>query len=190
MLAKLGYVALALDMFGDGKHTQHPKDAKKFAMGIYKNLKVGEERFLAAKKELEAHPMVDTKKLAAIGYCFGGGIVLHMARTGVKLAGVASFHGGLKANHKAKKGDIKADILVLNGAADPMVPAKDIKAFHKEMKRLGAKFKFINYPDALHAFTNPEATAKGKQFKLPVAYNKKADEQSWTELQAFFKRIF
>jgi len=190
MLAKLGYVALALDMYGAGKNTGHPKDAKKFMMAVFKNMKEGENRFKAAKAVLEKHAMTDTQKIAAIGYCFGGAIVLHMARTGLALKGVASFHGNLKANVKAKKGSVKAEVLVLNGAADPFVSAKSIKAFKKEMKKLKIKYKFVNYPGAKHAFTNPEATAKGKKFKIPLAYQKEADEKSWAEMKTFFTRIF
>ncbi|TNE47323.1 MAG: dienelactone hydrolase family protein [Deltaproteobacteria bacterium] len=190
MLAKLGYVAFALDMYGEGKNTGHPKNAQKFMMSVMKNMKQGVERFKAAKAVLEKHDMTDKDKLAAIGYCFGGAIVLHMARIGMDLDGVASFHGNLKSMHKPKKGEIKAEVLVMNGAADPFVPAKSIEAFKAEMKKAGATFKFVNYKGAKHAFTNPGATEKGKKFKLPLAYDKEADEKSWAEMKAFFARIF
>ncbi len=190
MLAKLGYVALALDMYGEGKKTSHPKDASKFMMAVMKNMKEGENRFKAAKELLEKHPMTNPAKVAAIGYCFGGAIVLHMARTGFALKGVASFHGNLTSMRKVKKGDIKAEILVMNGGADPFVKPEAITAFKKEMTDAGAKFKFISYPGAKHAFTNPDATAKGKKFKLPLAYNKEADQKSWAEMKTFFTRIF
>ncbi len=190
MLAKLGYVAFALDMYGEGKNTGHPKNAQKFMMSVMKNMKEGVERFKAAKGVLEKHDMTDKDKLAAIGYCFGGAIVLHMARIGMNLNGVASFHGNLKSMHKAKKGDIKAEVLVMNGAADPFVPAKSIEAFKAEMKQAGANYKFVNYKGAKHAFTNPGATEKGKKFKLPLAYDREADEKSWAEMKAFFARIF
>ena len=189
MLAKLGYVGFALDMYGEGKNTGHPKDAQKFMMAVMKNIKVGEARFKAALEVLKKQDVTDGEKIAAIGYCFGGAVVLHMARAGFPLKGVASFHGNLKSMKKVKKGGIKAEILVMNGAADPFVKEKSIKAFKKEMKKAGATFKFINYPGAKHAFTNPGATEKGKKFKLPLAYNKEADEKSWAEMKTFFARI-
>lgn len=189
MLAEMGYVALAVDMYGDGKQANHPKDAMTFAMSVMKNMPEGEARFQAAQAFLEKQAVTNPKKIAAIGYCFGGGVVLHMARKGLPLAAVASFHGSLGSMHKAKKGEIKAEVLVLNGEKDPMVKAEAITAFKKEMEESGAKFKFVNYPGAVHSFTNPGATALGKKFKMPVAYQKQADEQSWAEMKAMFARV-
>lgn len=190
MLATMGYVALALDMYGDGKQANHPKDAMAFATSVFKNMPEGENRFKAALDTLAKHPMTDAKKIAAIGYCFGGGIVLHVARKGFPLVAVASFHGMLGSMHKANKGEIKAEILVLNGEKDPMVKPEAITAFKQEMTDAGAKFKFVNYPGVLHSFTNPDATENGKKFKMPLAYDKKADEQSWTEMKTMFTRVF
>lgn len=189
MLAKLGYVALAVDMYGDGKQAAHPKDAKRFAMAVMKEQGVAKERFLAALHKLRSHPAVDPKRIAAIGYCFGGGIVLNMARGGVELRGVASFHGSLNPRQDGKPGSVRAEILVLNGGADPFVTKEQITAFKKEMAQRKAKMRFISYAGAQHAFTNPGATAFGKKFKLPLAYDAKADRASWKEMSRFFRRV-
>ncbi len=190
MLAELGYTALALDMYGDGKNTEHPADAKKFMETVLGNFEEGIKRFKAAHSLLTKHATTDAKKTSAIGYCFGGAVVLNMARLGLPLDGVASFHGSLQSKKPAQKGKVKAKLLVMNGAADPFVPAKSIEAFKKEMKDAGAQFEFINYPNAKHAFTNPAATAKGKKFKLPLAYDKDADTRSWDKLKGFLAGLY
>lgn len=190
MLAKEGYVALAVDMYGDGKQAEHPKDAMKFSSAVFKNMKEAKSRFLAALETLKSHPHVDKNKIGAIGYCFGGGVVLTMARMGVDLDGVVSYHGSLKSPVKAKRNQVKADILVFNGAADPMVTSDDIKNFKNEMKRARATFDVVNFEGATHAFTNPEADELGKKYKLPLAYNLEADEKSWSATLKFFRGIF
>lgn len=190
MLAALGYTALALDMYGDGKQANHPDDAGKFATEVRSNMPEAEQRFRAALALLRIHPTVDATKVAAIGYCFGGGIVLEMARRGVDLAGVVSFHGSLGTASPAKKGEVKAKVLVLNGADDPFTKPEQIAAFKKEMEDAGVDYRFINYPGAKHAFTNPDADRLGKEFGMPLAYNAEADKQSWAEMQDFFKKLF
>lgn len=190
MLAKLGYTALALDMYGNGLTASHPKDAGAFAGKIGKNLPLARARFEAALTVLKQHPTVDAKKTAAIGYCFGGGIVLQMARLGVDLKGVASFHGSLGSQIRAKKGQIKAAVRVFNGEDDPFTTPEQIKAFKQEMQQADVDFRFYNYPGAKHSFTNPEADTFGKRFDLPLAYNKKADEASWQAMKDFFREIF
>ncbi|MGB5678010.1 MAG: dienelactone hydrolase family protein, partial [Gammaproteobacteria bacterium] len=122
--------------------------------------------------------------------CFGGGILLNMARMGTDIAGVVSFHGSVATNTPAKKGDIKTRIRVFNGADDPFVKAEQIAAFKREMEAAEADYRFVNYPGAVHSFTNPDADVNGKKFKLPLAYNAEADEDSWQQTQAFFKEIF
>lgn len=189
MLAKLGYVALALDMYGGGKSTTHPKDAKKFMMTVIGNMAEGKRRFLAALALLKRHPATSKRRIAAIGYCFGGAVVLHMARFGVDLRGVVSFHGNLGTKTPAKKGAVKAAVLVLHGAADPFVPNKQVAAFKAEMKAAGVKMKFVAYPGAKHAFTNPAASKIGRANKLPLAYNAAADRGSWAEMKRFFRRV-
>ena len=190
MLAELGYTALAVDMYGDGKQAMHPDDAKAFSSELMKNFDVGKARFVAAMEFLKQQASVDPSRIAAIGYCMGGGVVLHMARQGVELKGVASFHGSLTAVKPAQPGVIKAKILVLNGGADKFITPEQIEAFKQEMKAAGADFQFISYPGALHSFTNPEATELGKKFDMPVAYNAKADKESWDEMKNFLSTIF
>jgi dienelactone hydrolase len=190
MLAELGYTALAVDMYGDGKTADHPDDAGKFAGEIRKNMPVAEARFKAAMELLRSQPGVDADKIAAIGYCFGGGVVLEMARRGLDLKGVASFHGSLGTAEPAQFGKVKARVLVLNGDADPFTKPEQIEAFKQEMNAAGVDYKFIGYPGAKHSFTNPDADSFGQKFNLPLEYNAEADKQSWAELQNFFARIF
>jgi dienelactone hydrolase len=190
MLADLGYAALAVDMYGEGKQAEHPDDAGKFSSELMKNFDTAKDRFIAAMEFLKAQPVVDSANIAAIGYCFGGGIVLNMARQGVDLKGVASFHGSLTAIAPAQRGSVRAKILVLHGADDQFVTKEQVEAFKNEMKNAKADFRFIAYPGALHSFTNPEADEYGKKFHIPVAYNAAADKKSWNELKKFLQQIF
>jgi dienelactone hydrolase len=190
MLAEMGYVALAVDMYGDGKTAQHPDDAGKFAGEVMKNKTVGEARFNAALDFIKQQPSVDSTRIAAMGYCFGGGVVLHMARQGADLKGVISYHGSLATDEPAQKGAIKAKVLVFSGEADKMISPEQVAAFKDEMTRAGASFRFVGYPGVMHSFTNPEADAFAKKFKLPMAYDKEADHDSWMQTKKFFKEIF
>jgi dienelactone hydrolase len=191
MLAKLGYTALAVDMYGDGKQAKHPDEAGKFSSEVIKHFNEdGKARFLAAQEFLMKQPTVDPENIAAIGYCFGGGVVLNMARQGADLKGVASFHGSLAAVQPAVAGAVKAKLRVYNGADDKFTTPEAIEAFKREMTDAKADFKFISYPGAVHSFTNPAATKLGKKFKIPLAYNAKADKESWADMTAFFKEIF
>jgi len=189
-LAEAGYVALALDMYGGGKQADHPDSAGKFSGEVRKNLPLMKSRFEAGMQLLRKQPQVDGKRLAAIGYCFGGSVVLEMARTGENLRGVASFHGGLATEHPAQSGTTTARVLVMNGADDPFVPPEQITAFKKEMESARVNYKFVNYPGAKHSFTNPDADANGTKFNLPLNYNAIADKESWLELRSFLKQIF
>lgn len=190
MLAKLGYTALALDMYGDGKTANHPKQASAFSSAVKKNMPEARKRFMAAYDLLAGHAMTDAGKMAAVGYCFGGGIVLEMARMGVDLDAVVSVHGSLGTGQPAEKGKVKARVLVLNGKADPFTKPAQITAFKKEMKAAGVDMTFKEYAGAKHGFTNPEATKNGKKFGLPLAYNKKADKASWRDMKMFLKASF
>lgn len=190
MLAALGYTALAVDMYGEGRLADHPETAGQFSGELRKNMPLAEKRFKAAMQLLKQQPTVDPDQIAAIGYCFGGGIVLEMARRGLDLKAVASFHGSLGTSEPAQRGMVKAKILVANGADDPFTTPEQITAFKQEMDQAGADYQFINYPGAKHSFTNPEADSYGKQFNLPLAYNRQADEQSWQAMQELFARVF
>lgn len=182
MLAAQGYTALAVDMYGEGKQASHPEDAGRFAGELKKNMGEATNRFIAADNFLQAQASVEPTKISAIGYCLGGGIVLEMARRGVDLDLVASFHGSLGTEHPAKADAVNAKVLVYNGAEDPFVKAEQIDALKAEMKKAGVDFSFTSYPGAKHSFTNPGADQYGKQFNLPLAYHKEADEKSWNSL--------
>ena len=190
MLAELGYTALAVDMYGDGKTADHPEDAGKFSSAVGGNPALAKARYEAALETLKQQPTVEADKIAAIGYCFGGGILLNMARMGTDIDGVVSFHGSLATSSPAAKGDIKTRIRVFNGADDPFVKPEQIEAFKQEMASAGADYKLVNYPGAVHSFTNPGADALGKQFNLPLAYDAKSDKDSWQQMQDFFHEIF
>jgi dienelactone hydrolase len=190
MLASLGYVAFAADMYGSGKIADNPGDAQKYAGESMKDLSLMRAKFQAAIELLKKNNLVDSTRIAAIGYCYGGGVVLNMARAGFDLKGVVSFHGSLATTTPAEKGNVKAKILVCNGGADKFVSDTDIKNFNQEMKSAGVDFKFLSYKGALHAFTNPAATELGKKFNMPIAYNKSGDKKSWKEMRIFLKKIF
>lgn len=190
MLAEMGYIALAVDMYGNGKTAEHPKDASTFASEVLKNKELAKKRFLAAMDLLKQNPIVQPNNLAAIGYCFGGATVLNMARMGLDLKGVASFHGMLSTTEPAKEGQIKAKIIVFNGEADAMIPEEQVEAFKTEMKSAKADFEYVGYPNVQHSFTNPNADELAQKFSLPLAYDKEADQDSWKKLENFLKQLF
>jgi dienelactone hydrolase len=190
MLAELGYTAFAIDMYGDGQVGEHPREASEFMNAVLSHADIAKARFLAAKKFLELEPTVEPKKIAAIGYCFGGATVLMMAREGVDLKGVVSFHGLLNAGAPTKPGQVKARILVETGTDDQMANAAEVAAFEKDMTAAGATYHVDSYPGVKHGFTNPAADAAAKKFGLPVAYDANADKKSWAAMQRFFAEIF
>lgn len=184
--ARQGYTAFVADMYGDGRTADNPKDAGALAGSVRKNPAAMQSRFNAAQSVLAKHATVDANRIAASGYCFGGSVVLDMARAGADLRGVIAFHAGLgAAGPAAAPGKVRARVLVLNGEADPLVKPDSIEAFRKEMAEAKVDYRFVNYRDALHAFTNPEATEKGKQFNLPLAYHPEADKQAKSEAAKF-----
>jgi dienelactone hydrolase len=189
MLAELGYVALAVDMYGDGKLALHPDDAGKFAGEVSKNKPMAKARFEAAMKVLRKNKHVDSHKLAAVGYCFGGSVVLNMAREGEDLKGVASFHGGLGTDAPAQSGKVKAQVISFTGADDKMIPTAQVEGFKQEMEKAGVKYRTVVYPNTMHSFTNPDADEYGKKFNLPLAYNAEADKDSWAQLQVFLADV-
>ncbi|MBL7744380.1 MAG: dienelactone hydrolase family protein [Chitinophagaceae bacterium] len=189
-LADLGYIAMALDMFGEGRTADNPDSAMKLAGPFYGNKEMAKARFDAALAKLKSYNQVDPNKIAAIGYCFGGAMVLNMAKLGDDLAGVVSFHGNLNVV-PANKDLLKAKILVCHGADDPLVPQAEVDQFKKQMDSIGASYTFKAYPGAVHAFTNPAATAVHEKFpNLPVGYNAAADSASWKDMKEFFGTIF
>lgn len=191
-LAGLGYSALAIDMYGKGKNTEHPNDAMAFMNEALKNSATASARFNAGLDLLKKQPQTDPKKLAAIGYCFGGGIVLDAARQGAPLAGVVSFHGVLATSTPATPGSVKAKVLVEHGALDSMITADQVAAFKTEMDKAGADYKFVSLKGAKHGFSNPDADrlSHGDHGGPDIGYNKAADESSWADMKAFLKKIF
>jgi dienelactone hydrolase len=188
-LAELGYVAMAIDMYGDGKVADNPDSAKAFAGPLYMNPQKAKARIDAAIAKLKTYSVVDTANIAAIGYCFGGGMLLNTVRLGDELKGVVSFHGSLLGT-PARKDLLKTKLLVCHGNADQFVTPKDVAAFKKQMDSIGADYKFIGYDSATHAFTNPHSTETGLKFKMPIAYNAKADSASWNDMKSFFSTLF
>ncbi len=191
MLAELGYVAFAVDMYGDGKLAEHPNDAGKLMKQVTSDMSLAEKRLEAAIKVLHQQQFTDASKTAAIGYCFGGAMVLHLARSGVDIDGVVSFHGSLGTKSPAKKDVVQAKILVLHGEEDPFIPPEQVLAFKEEMTSSTVDYEFVAYPNVKHSFTNPQADEFSKKFDLPaLQYNQHADEDSWKRMQAFFEKIF
>jgi dienelactone hydrolase len=188
-LAKLGYVAMAVDVYGNGKTADNPDSAGKYAMAFYKDPQLAKSRINAAIARIKSYPQVDTTRIAAIGYCFGGGILLNTARLGNELKGVVSFHGSLLGT-PANKDLLKTKILVCHGGADPFVPETEVNRFKKQMDSIGADYTFKVYPGAKHAFTNPNATEAGKKFNIPIAYDAAADSASWNDMKSFFATVF
>lgn len=188
-LAELGYIAMAIDMYGNGKRADNPTDAERLAMPFYQNPQLAKSHFDAALNKLKTYPQVDQNNIGAIGYCFGGGVLLNLVRMGEELKGIVSFHGML-IGVPADKNLLKAKILVCHGNDDKFVPPTDVAAFKKQMDSIGADYTFKGYDGAVHAFTNPNATELGKKFNLPIAYNAAADTASWNEMKAFFARVF
>jgi dienelactone hydrolase len=185
--AQNGYTAFIADMYGDAKTADNPKDAGALAGGVMKNPAAMESRFNAARAQLAKHASVDDKRIGASGYCFGGAVVINMARAGADLAAVAGFHASLGLNTPAPApGAVKAKVLVLNGADDPFVKPEQYAALKKDMEAAKADYRVVEYPGALHAFTNPEATEAGKKFNLPLAYDAKADKQAKAEADKLF----
>ena len=186
-LAKLGYVAFALDMYGKGKLTEHPQQAGEWAGMIRKNVAAWQKRGLAGLDILKQHEHVDQQRLAAIGYCFGGATVCQMAYSGAELRGVVSFHGSLPAPEPEQSQQIKAKLLICHGAADPFVPKPQIAKFQEALERAGADWQMVYYSGARHSFTNPGANKRGMD---GLRYDKNADTRSWQHMQSFFDQVF
>jgi dienelactone hydrolase len=183
MLAELGYVALAADVYGKGTRPKDTQEAGALA-GKYKgDLPLLRSRVRAAFDTLAKDPKVDSSHVFAIGYCFGGTAALELARSGAPLAGVVSFHGGLATKDAADAKNVKCPLLVLHGAADPYVPPAEVAAFQKEMTDAKVDWQMVYYADAVHAFTNPGA---GNDPSKGAAYDARADRRSWEAMKGFF----
>ncbi|MGO9612273.1 MAG: dienelactone hydrolase family protein [Dissulfurispiraceae bacterium] len=186
-LAKLGFIAFAIDMYGKGKRTTDPEEAGVLA-GIYKaDRNLMRSRAAAGLQVLIKQKQTDARRVAAIGYCFGGTTVLELARSGADIAGVVSFHGTLDTPDPSDAKNIKGSVLVLHGADDPFVPAAQITAFQDEMRQANVDWQMIFYGGAVHSFTNPES---GNDKTKGVAYDERADRRSWEAMRLFFREIF
>ncbi|HEX9638721.1 MAG TPA: dienelactone hydrolase family protein [Acidobacteriota bacterium] len=186
-LARAGYVGFALDMYGQGKLATHPKDAQAFVAEVMRDPETIPARFNLALELLKQDPRVDPDRIAAIGYCFGGSVVLGMARRGADLDAVISFHGALATPQPAPAGQVRARVLSLTGADDPMIPPEQVEAFKQEMQAAGADFEVVTYPGAKHSFTNPDAGTMGMD---ALAYDAEADRKSWAAMLELLREVF
>jgi dienelactone hydrolase len=186
-LAALGYTAMVVDIYGRGVRPKNNQESAAESGKYGKDRRLTRKRIMAAYNYASRQPWVDGKRIAAIGYCFGGMVVLELARMGAPARGVASFHGNLSNPNPAEARFIKSQVLVLHGAADPLVPKAQVAAFEKEMKAAKKPFKLVAYPGAVHSFSLKHA---GNDPKTGVAYNAEADKKSWAELQSYLKRLF
>lgn len=189
-LAMEGYAAFAVDMYGNGKIAEHPKDAKAFSSKVMNDMDQAEDSFRAALSKLKSQEKVDSNNIAAIGYCFGGAVVLEMARRGVEMNMVASYHGNLTPIVKNEVPAMKTRVLIFHGAADEFISKDDVSTARAKLKNAKVRYKFISYKGAKHGFTNPEATTNGEKFGIPLAYDARADEKSWNETLSAFKIVF
>ncbi len=186
-LADMGYIAFAVDMYGNGTVAANPQEASSFAGKFYGDRQLMRQRAAAALEVLKNNSLADNDRLAAIGFCFGGSCALELARSGADLIGVVSFHGGLATPNPADAKNIKGSVLVLHGGDDTHVKKEDLMAFWKEMQDSGADWEINIYGDAVHSFTNPAA---GNDKSRGSAYNEKAATRAWSAMQTFFKEIF
>ena len=186
-LARMGYVAFALDMYGKGKTTDHPAKASEWMKAVNSNVDKWQQRAMAGLEILKNVPNVDTDRLAAIGYCFGGATVQVLAYGGADLKAVVSFHGSLIKPDAGKAEATRAKILICHGAADPMVKPEDLTAYVAAMNAAGLDWQLIAYGGARHSFTNPGADSKNMD---ALAYSPSADRRSWMHMQSFFNEQF
>jgi dienelactone hydrolase len=193
MLANEGYVALVVDMYGNGQTADNPKDAGALAGSVNKNPPLAYARFDAARQFLDKQPNVMKGEIAALGYCFGGGVVLNMARAGMPIKAAVSYHGVLATDIAVKPGGIKTKLRVFHGEADPVVPPEQVAAFKTEMDNAKADYMFVAYPGVKHTFTNREADSYAAQFSQlagVLKYDNAADNDSWTRTLEFLGAVF
>lgn len=186
-LAELGYVALAVDMFGNGKVAQDTGEGMQLITDLRNDLPTLHKRIRAAFDALATHPETDPSRIASIGFCFGGTTSLELARSGAPVKGVVSFHGGLETKSPAEAGKVTAKVLALTGHDDPFIPPAQVIAFMEEMTKAAVDFQVVFYGGTVHSFTEPRAGERG----IPaLKYNALSDARSWTAMKSFFDEIF
>jgi dienelactone hydrolase len=187
MLAELGYVAFAADMFGDRRQARNLQEVANLVGGLRSQPETLRARGRAALAVLAGLPQVEPSKMAAIGFCFGGSVVLELARDGADLAAVVSFHGALATQMPAAPGKVRASVLVLTGADDPLAPPDQVKAFEDEMRNAEVRdWQLVSYGNTLHGFSNP--AADGSMMRTAM-YNARADRRSWAAMRGFFDEV-
>jgi dienelactone hydrolase len=186
-LAELGYVAFVGDIYGKGVFYEDRAEARAAANKYFENRPLVRARVTAALDEIRKNPLVDTGKVAAIGYCFGGMAALELGREGADIAGLVTFHGDLATPTPEDAKNIKGRVLALHGADDPIVPPPMVAAFEKEMRDAEVDWQLVSYGGAVHAFTEPDDPRGSRQ---SVAYNEKADKRSWIAMKDFFRELF
>jgi dienelactone hydrolase len=186
-LVELGYTALAADIYGKGVRPANVEEAANIATTYKADRPLMRSRARAGLRALQDQSGVDTKRLAAIGYCFGGTAVLELARSGADMAGFVTFHGGLQTPTPDDAGNIRGKVLVLHGADDPLVPPGEVLAFEEEMRKARVDWHMVIYGSAVHSFSNPAA---GDDPSRGAAYNEKADKRSWEAMKSFFQEVF
>jgi len=187
LLAGMGYVAFAADMYGDGKHTEHPEEASQWMSMITKNKDLWQQRALAGLAILQKDPHADPSKMAAIGYCFGGGTVQQLAYAGAELKGVVSFHGSLQLPPANVAAATKTKLLLCHGGSDPFTKPEDLLKYLGAMEESGLDYQMVIYGGAKHSFTNPHADKMGM---AALKYDPSADRRSWIQMQNFFQELF
>jgi dienelactone hydrolase len=189
MLAKIGYTALAVDMYGNGKVADHPKKASELMNAAFNDWDTSQARFNEAKEVLQSHKTVDAERIGAIGFCFGGTVSLRMARGGEDLDGVVAFHSALPLQPTIT--NMKASLLVINGSQDGFLKPETVGSFSSQMMAGNADFTYMSLTGTKHSFTNKQADEFSKKFNIPsLQYNKQSDERSWAAMQKFFQRVF
>lgn len=189
MLAKIGYTALAVDMYGNGKTADHPEKAGEYMSAAFKDWETSKARFNKAKEILQSHETVDAERIGAIGFCFGGAVSLRMARGGADLDGVVAFHSSLPLEPAIT--NMKASVLVINGSQDSFLKPETVGSFSNQMVAGDVDFTYLNLAGIKHSFTNKQAGEFNKKFNIPnLEYNGQADERSWLEMRKFFQRVF
>ena len=186
-IAELGYLALGVDMYGEGKTVDNPEEAGSLMNAVLEDKQAIKARVEGPYNVLKEHALSDSDRLGAIGYCFGGALVLNMARMGMVLSAVASFHGALDSFFSPSPGDVKAKILVCHGEADEFISKDAVNEFKSEMDTAEADYDFFSYQGAFHGFSNPAADERGRKFNIPLAYNEIADRNSWNSMKDLFE---